>query len=95
MVSQAGQFTWAFVILPDLFILLISFFFSISTKKKPLDSIENGIEDAATDVESGRAELIKAAEYQAKYRRKVAILLLIAVIIGLIVTGIVVSQLRS
>lgn len=59
------------------------------------DSIESGIDNTAADIESGRAELIKAAEYQAKYRRKVAILLLIAVIIGLIVTGVVVSQLRS
>lgn len=49
----------------------------------------------AGDVESGRSELLKAAEYQAKYRRKVGILLLIAVIIGLIVTGLVVSQLKS
>lgn len=59
------------------------------------DSIHNGVEGVASDIESGRAELIKAAEYQAKYRRKVAFLLLIAVIIGLIVTGIVVSQLKS
>lgn len=59
------------------------------------DTIENSIDHAAGDVEAGTSELIKAAEYQAKYRRKVAILLLIAVIIGLIVTGLVVAQLRS
>lgn len=51
------------------------------------DTIENSIDHAADDVEAGRAELIKAAEYQAKYRRKVAILLIIAVIIGTIVLG--------
>lgn len=60
-----------------------------------LDNIENGIDHTANDVEAGRSELLKAAEYQKKYRRKVAILLLIAVIIGLIVTFAVVSQLKS
>lgn len=59
------------------------------------DTIENSIDHAAGDVEAGTSELVKAAEYQAKYRRKVAILLIIAVIIGLIVTGLVVAQLRS
>lgn len=59
------------------------------------DTIENSIDHVAGDVEAGRSELLKAAEYQAKYRRKVAILLLIAVIIGLIVTGLVVSQFKS
>lgn len=59
------------------------------------DTIENSIDHVAGDVEAGRSELLKAAEYQAKYRRKVAILLLIAVIIGLIVTGLVVAQFKS
>lgn len=59
------------------------------------DTIENSIDHAAGDVEAGTSELVKAAEYQAKYRRKVAILLIIAIIIGLIVTGLVVAQLRS
>lgn len=59
------------------------------------DTIEGSIDHVAGDVEAGRTELLKAAEYQAKYRRKVAILLLIAVIIGLIVTGLVVSQFKS
>lgn len=59
------------------------------------DTIENSIDHAANDVEAGTSELQKAAEYQARYRRKVIILLLIAVIIGLIVTGLVVAQLKS
>lgn len=59
------------------------------------ETIAEGIEQSANDVESGQSQLQKAAEYQAKYRRKVAILLIIAVIIGLIVTGAVVSSLRS
>lgn len=60
-----------------------------------LDTIEGGIDHAAGEVEAGTSELIKAAQSQAKYRRKVLILLAIAVIIGLIVTGIIVSQLKS
>lgn len=59
-----------------------------------LDTIEHGIEDVTSDVEAGQVELNRAAEYQAKYRRKVVILLLIAVIIGLIVTGLVWTQLK-
>ena len=60
-----------------------------------LDTIESGIDHAASAVEAGRSELEKAAQSQAKYRRKVLILLAIAVIIGLIVTGIIVSALKS
>lgn len=59
------------------------------------DTIETNVEHATADIEGGTSELQKAAEYQAKYRRKVIILLIIAVIIGLIVTGLVVSQLKS
>lgn len=59
------------------------------------DTIEQGIDHAAGEVEAGTSELIKAAQSQAKYRRKVLILLAIAVIIGLIVTGIIVSALKS
>lgn len=57
--------------------------------------IETSIESAATDVELGREELAKAAGRRQSYRRKILILLAIAVIIGLIVTGIIVSKLTS
>ncbi|XP_055628290.1 syntaxin-12 [Toxorhynchites rutilus septentrionalis] len=60
-----------------------------------IDTIENTIETTVANVESGRSELAKAAESQNKYRRKVLILLLIAVILGIIVTGIIVSKLKS
>ncbi|XP_055303628.1 syntaxin-12 [Sitodiplosis mosellana] len=66
----------------------------INQQGETIDTIENSIDNVGNDVEAGRSELVKAAEYQAKYRRKVIILLLIAVIIGLIVTGLVVSQLK-
>lgn len=72
---------------------LIRFLFS--SRFPFTDTIENSIDNVGSDVEAGRSELVKAAEYQAKYRRKVIILLLIAVIIGMIITGLVVSQLKN
>lgn len=67
----------------------------VTKKKKKLDTIENRIENVAGNVENGASELVKAAQSQASYRKKVLILLIIAVIIGLIVTGIIVSSLKS
>jgi len=67
----------------------------INQQGEHIDTIEGSIDHTAGNVESGTSELLKAAEYQARYRRKVGILLIIAVIIGLIVTGLVVSQLKS
>lgn len=60
-----------------------------------LGTIGDNIDNVASSIEEGTSELLKAAELQAKYRRKVAILLIVAVIIGLIVTALVVSQLKS
>ncbi|ETN60092.1 syntaxin [Anopheles darlingi] len=60
-----------------------------------IDSIENSIAGTAENVERGAEELDKAATYQNKYRRKVLILLIIAVILGLIVTGTIISKLKS
>lgn len=59
------------------------------------ENIENSVENAATDVELGREELAKASQHRRSYRRKILILLAIAVIIGLIVTGIIVAKLTS
>ncbi|KXJ68828.1 hypothetical protein RP20_CCG001549 [Aedes albopictus] len=60
-----------------------------------IDTIENTIEHTVGNVESGHTELAKAAEYQNRYRRKVLILLIIAVILGVIITGIIVSRLKT
>lgn len=60
-----------------------------------IETIEGSIDHTASNIEAGASELLKAAELQTRYRRKVAILLIIAVIVGLIVTGYVVSHLRS
>uniref|UniRef100_A0A182PEJ2 t-SNARE coiled-coil homology domain-containing protein n=1 Tax=Anopheles epiroticus TaxID=199890 RepID=A0A182PEJ2_9DIPT len=66
-----------------------------SQQSEVIDTIENSIGRTVDNVESGAEELVKAAEYQNRYRRKVLILLIIAVILGLVVTGIIVSKLKS
>ncbi|XP_055693459.1 syntaxin-12 [Lutzomyia longipalpis] len=67
----------------------------VSQQGEVVDTIEGSIENTRGNVEEGTSELMKAAESQAKYRKKVLILLIIAVIIGLIVTGIIVARLKS
>lgn len=57
--------------------------------------IEGDINNATGAITDGLSELEKAALQQAKYRKKVLFLLLLAVIIGLILTAIIVSALRS
>ncbi|XP_067012918.2 syntaxin-7 [Anabrus simplex] len=59
-----------------------------------IDTIESNLENTHGNVEQGRDELQKAAEYQAKYRRKLCFLIAIAVIIGIILTVIIVTQVR-
>ncbi|XP_039486464.1 syntaxin-12 [Drosophila santomea] len=60
-----------------------------------MDFIENSIEQTAANVEDGTSELAKASRSRQSYRRKILILLVIAVIIGLIVTGVIVAKLNS
>lgn len=67
----------------------------VSQQGETIDTIENSIENTRGNIEEGATDLMKAAENQAKYRKKVLILLIIAVIIGLIVTGIIVARLKS
>ncbi|XP_014099121.1 syntaxin-12 [Bactrocera oleae] len=67
----------------------------VQTQGEQVENIENSVENAATDVELGREELAKASQHRRSYRRKILILLAIAVIIGLIVTGIIVAKLTS
>lgn len=57
--------------------------------------IEGDVNNATGAIVDGLSELEKAARQQAKYRKKVLVLLLLAVIIGLILTAIIVSALRS
>lgn len=55
-----------------------------------VDSIENNVEAAAGHVEEGREELIKAARYQNKSRRKLCVCILILVIV-LAIIGIIIG----
>ena len=48
------------------------------------DSIENNIENTQGRVELGTQELIKASNYQSKFRRKLCILLTIVIIFVII-----------
>ncbi|XP_055923944.1 syntaxin-12 [Eupeodes corollae] len=67
----------------------------VQEQGEQVDLVENSIDMTNAAVIDGAAELRKAAEYRASYRRKILILLAIAVIIGLIVTGIIVGKLNS
>lgn len=59
-----------------------------------INSIENNIENAHGNVELGQQQLQKAAEYQIKHRKKMLFLVAVAVIIGIILTIIIVTQLK-
>uniref|UniRef100_A0A1L8EI63 Putative snare protein pep12/vam3/syntaxin 7/syntaxin 17 n=2 Tax=Haematobia irritans TaxID=7368 RepID=A0A1L8EI63_HAEIR len=67
----------------------------VQAQGEDVERIEASIETTAAEVELGREELAKAARHRQSYRRKILILLAIAVIIGLIVTGTIVSKLTS
>ncbi|XP_063832684.1 syntaxin-7 [Ostrinia nubilalis] len=56
----------------------------VSVQGQTVDTVASHIEDASAQVESGVDELAKAAEYQRRYRRKMFILILIALIVGII-----------
>ncbi|XP_035788536.1 syntaxin-12-like isoform X2 [Anopheles albimanus] len=67
----------------------------VNHQSEGIDSIENSITVAAENVEKGTDELGKAATYQNKYRSKVLILLIIAVILAFIITAIIIWKLKS
>ncbi|KAH8301196.1 hypothetical protein KR018_007123 [Drosophila ironensis] len=67
----------------------------VHQQREQVDSIESTIEQTAANVEDGTSELAKAARSRQSYRRKILILLVIAVIIGLVVTGVIVAKLKS
>lgn len=64
----------------------------ITAQGQNISTIESNIENVQGNVEQGASELQKAQNYANKYRKKVLILLLIAIIAGAIVTGIVISS---
>lgn len=58
------------------------------------DTVESRIEAAGAYVESGTDELAKAAEHQRRYRKKMFILILIAMIIGIVLVVWIVRAFR-
>jgi len=60
-----------------------------------LDTIDSNVEAASSHVETGNQQLIKAAEYQRKSRKKMCCLLAIFLVITLVVAGIVVIAIKT
>lgn len=71
------------------FSALLIFFLSLT------ETIENSIDRAAGNVEEGTEQLIKAAQSQNKYRKKLFILVGIATIIVIILIVILVTELKK
>jgi len=59
-----------------------------------VDSIADNIDAAHGQVETGTAELQKAATYQSKYRKRLFCLLIAGVVILVVVVIILVTQLK-
>ncbi|KAK7874231.1 hypothetical protein R5R35_006271 [Gryllus longicercus] len=59
-----------------------------------INSIENNLENVHANVEQGQEELEKAAQYQMKFRRKLCFLVALAIVVGIVLTIIIVTQLR-
>ncbi|CAB0038725.1 unnamed protein product [Trichogramma brassicae] len=60
-----------------------------------INSIENNIENAHGHVELGAQELIKASNYQNKFRRKICILLVVAITFVIILILVIVLSKKS
>lgn len=59
-----------------------------------VDTIENHIENATGNIEQGRTELQKAAQYTNKFRRKLCVLVVIALVIIAILIAILVTSIK-
>lgn len=64
----------------------------VQQQGQAVDSLEESVEAVQADVEQGTEQLIKASASQQSYRKKVIFLLVIAFIIGIIVTSIIISK---
>ncbi|VEN33940.1 unnamed protein product [Callosobruchus maculatus] len=60
-----------------------------------IDTIENSIDHAVGNVEEGAEQLVKASRYQAKYRKRLIILILVGLVVASILIGILVSELKK
>ncbi|KAB0799255.1 hypothetical protein PPYR_07229 [Photinus pyralis] len=67
----------------------------VHEQREHVDTIENSIDHAVGNVEEGTEQLLKASRYSRKYRIKLCILVLIAVVIVSALIGIIVASLKK
>lgn len=67
----------------------------LSEQGENIQTIDNSISQVAEDVEGGVSELQKAASHQQKFRRKVLIILILALIVAFIVVFSLYSKLKN
>ncbi|XP_060531438.1 syntaxin-12 [Cylas formicarius] len=66
----------------------------VHAQGETLDTIENGIDNAAGNVEEGYEQLVKASRYQTSRRKKWVFIFLICMVAIAIVIGIIVTSLK-
>lgn len=67
----------------------------VHEQRETVDTIENSIDHAVGNVEEGTEQLLKASRYNRKYRLKLCILVIIAVVVIATLVGIIVSSLKK
>lgn len=67
----------------------------VNAQGETIDTIENSIDHAVGNVEEGTEQLVKASQYQNKFRRKILIIALIGLIIAGILIGVLVAELKK
>lgn len=67
----------------------------VNQQGEVIDTIENTIDYATGNVEEGTSQLLKASQYQNKYRRKLLILILIATVIIVILAAILIAEIKK
>lgn len=75
--------------------ILDSYFLSIAEQGENVETIAGTVSHVADDVEGGISELEKASNYQQKFRRKLLIILIIAICVALIVVFSLYSKLKN
>lgn len=65
----------------------------VCQQRETINTIDNHIENVYGNVELGAQELVKGSNYQSKFRRKVYLLLLLAIIAVIVLTIILVTKL--
>ncbi|CAG5123260.1 unnamed protein product, partial [Candidula unifasciata] len=67
----------------------------VSAQGEVLDTIDSNIERAAVQVDAGREQLVKAADYQRKSRKKMCCIVVILLVVAIIITIIIVVAVKA